>query len=273
MVVRRVTVGTLSGTVCILVALVAIALFVQFPMVMTTGDARLQRWIGPDAARLSFLALAVAVGVGAIWVAIRGTHDPATRPAWLLGAVGGAGVGLVAALVYLITAGVTSSSAGLQLAPELVSIALLLGPLVIGLVAGRTQGTTSAGAVAGFWFALPLALLADVGVLASDSLFSSRLVQTAWANYSSGDALCSGAHGATLLGCAVGDDLGFAATLLILGPVLGLSLGAVAGLFGRGLSRRQDKARASWAAAVVPLVIFSALLAAVMIAELVGNLW
>jgi hypothetical protein len=98
MVVRRVAVGSLSGAVFILVALVAVALFVQFPMVMTTGDAHLQRWIGPDAARLSFLALAVAVGVGAIWVAIRGTHDAATRPAWLLGAVGGAGVGLVAAL-------------------------------------------------------------------------------------------------------------------------------------------------------------------------------
>src|SRR5215467_8073529 len=106
MVARRVTVGTLCGAVCILVALVAIALFLQFPMVMTTGDAHLQRWIGPDAARLSFLALAVAVGVGAIWAAIRGTHEPATRPAWLLGAVGGAGVGLVAALLYVIMAGV-----------------------------------------------------------------------------------------------------------------------------------------------------------------------
>jgi hypothetical protein len=243
-------------------------------MVMTTGDAHLQRWIGPDAARLSFLALAVAVGAGAIWVAIRGTHDPATRPAWLLGAVGGAGVGLVAALLYVVIAGVTSSSAGLQLAPELVSIALLLGPLATGLVAGHEQGTTSAGAVAGFWFALALVLLADVGLVASDSLFSSRLAQTAWANYSSGDALCRGAHGATLLGCAVGDDLGFAATLWILGPVLGLGLGALAGVVGRMLSsRRQDKARASWTTAVVPLVIFSALLAVVMIAELIGNLW
>jgi hypothetical protein len=273
MLARRVTVGTLTGAVCILVALVAIALFVQFPMVMTTGDAHLQHWIGPYAARLSFMVLATAVGVGAIWVAIRSTSDPATRPAWLPGAVGGAGLGLVAALLYLIMAGVSSTSAGLQLAPELVSIALLLGPLVAGLVAGRTQGTTSAGAVAGFWFALALVVLADVGLIASDSLFSSRLAPTAWANYSSGDALCRGAHGATLLGCAVGDDLGFAATLLILGPVLGLGLGALAGLVGRALARRQDKARASWASAVVPLVIFSALLAVVLIAELVGNLW
>jgi Na+/citrate or Na+/malate symporter len=99
------------------------------------------------------------------------------------------------------------------------------------------------------------------------------LVQTAWANYRSGDALCTGAHGATLLGCAVGDDLGFAATLLILGPVLGLGLGALAGLLGRTRSRRQDKPRASWMTTVVPLVIFSGLLAVVMIAELVGNLW
>lgn len=273
MAARRVAVGSLSGAVFILVALVAVALFVQFPMVMTTGDAHLQRWIGPDAARLSFLALAVAVGAGAIWVAVRSTHDPATRPAWLLGAVGGAGVGLAAALLYLITDFVSSSSAGLQLGPELVSTALLLGPLVVGAVAARMSGTTSAGAVAGFWFALALSILADVGLLAGDSLFSSRLMQTAWANYSSGDALCRGAHGATLLGCAVGDDLGFTATLLILGPVLGLGLGALAGLLGHALWRRQDKPRASWTTAVVPLVIFSALLAVVMIAELVGNLW
>jgi hypothetical protein len=273
MAVRRVTVGTLSGAVFILIALVAVALFVQFPMVMTTGDAHLQRWIGPDATRLSFLALAIAVGVGAIWVAIRGTHDPATQPAWQLGAAGGACVGLVAALLYLVMAGVTSGSAGLQVAPELVSIALLLGPLVVGLVAASAQGSTSAGAVAGFWFALVLVLLADVGLLASDSLFSSRLVQTAWATYRSGDALCTGAHGATLLGCAVGDDLGFAATLLILGPVLGLGLGFLTGLLGRALSRRRDKPASPWSTAVVPLVIFSALLAVVMIAELVGNLW
>jgi hypothetical protein len=182
-------------------------------------------------------------------------------------------VGLVAALLYLIMAGVTSGSAGLQLAPELVSVTLLLGPLVIGLVAARAQGTTSAGAVAGFWLALALALLADVGLIASDSLFSSRLMQTAWAHYRSGDALCTGAHGATLLGCAVGDDLGFAATLLIFGPVLGLGLGALAGLLGRALSRRQERSAAVWATAVVPLVIFSGLLAVVMLAELLGNLW
>jgi hypothetical protein len=273
MVVRRVAVGAFSGAVFILVMLVAIALFIQFPMVMTTGDARLQVWIGPDAARLSFLALAVAVGAGAIWVAVRSTHDPATRPAWLLGAIGGAGMGLVAALLYLITDFVSSSSAGLQLAPSLVSVALLLGPLVVGAAAASKQGTTSAGAVAGFGFALAMALLADVGLVAGDSLFSTRLMQTAWVNYSSGDALCRGAHGTTLLGCAVGDDLGFAATLLILGPVLGLGLGALAGLLGRALSRRQDTPRASWTTAVVPVVIFSALLAVVMIAELFGNLW
>jgi hypothetical protein len=241
-------------------------------MALTTGDAHLQRWIGPDAARASFLALAVAVGAGAIWVAVRSTNDPTTRPAWLLGAVAGAGVGLIVAMLYLIMAGVASSSAGLQLAPELVSLALLLGPPVVGLVASGTHGTTSAGAVAGFWFAFALALVADLGLIASDSLFSSRLLQTAWANYSSADRLCTGVHGATLLGCAVGDDLGFAATLLVLGPVLGLGLGALAGVVGRA-RRRGDGPRAAWTAAVVPMVIFSALLAIVMIAELVGNLW
>jgi uncharacterized oligopeptide transporter (OPT) family protein len=35
MAVRRVAVGTLSGAVFILVALVALALFVQFPMALT----------------------------------------------------------------------------------------------------------------------------------------------------------------------------------------------------------------------------------------------
>jgi hypothetical protein len=78
--------------------------------------------------------------------------------------------------------------------------------------------------------------------------------------YSADDALCRGVHRAKLLGCPVGDDLGFVATLLI----LGLGPIALAGLFGRALSRRLERSSAPWATVVVSLVIFSGLLGAVM---------
>src|SRR5215469_15846904 len=114
MLVRRVALGGLSGAMLVLVALVALALFVQFPMVMTTGDAHLQRWIGPDAARLSFFGLALVVGGGAIWVAWQGTLDVAARPAWRLGATTGGIAGLVTAVLFVVVAGVATSSAESQ---------------------------------------------------------------------------------------------------------------------------------------------------------------
>jgi hypothetical protein len=270
---RRVLVGGLSAAVLILDGLVTVALYIRFPMVLTTGDAHLQRWIGPGAARLSFLGLAIALGAGAIWVALQGTRDPATRPAWLLGACIGAAAGLAAAVLYVIGAGAATTDTALQAAPALVTLALLLGPLGVGFAAALAATRTSAGAVAGFWCALALALLADIGLIASDVLFANRLMQTAWVGYRSGDPLCNGVHGATLLGCAVGDDLGFAASLLIFGPVLGLGLGAVAGVLGRLVSRRSHDSVIPWAAAMTPPAIFSTLLAVVMVAELVGNLW
>jgi hypothetical protein len=271
--VRRVLVGSLSAAVLILVGLVAIALYVRFPMVLTTGDAHLQRWIGPGAARLSFMGLAMAVGAGAIWVAWQGTHDAATRPAWLLGACAGTAAGLAAAVLYIITGGLAMTDAALQAAPVLVTLALLLGSLGVGCAAALAAGRTSAGAVAGFWCALALALVADIGLIASDVLFASRLMQTAWVGYRSADPLCNGVHGATLLGCAVGDDLGFAASILIFGPVLGLGLGALAGVLGHLFARRSHDSVIPWAAAMTPPAIFSALLAVVMVAELFGNLW
>jgi hypothetical protein len=63
---QRVLLGGVVAGVLGLLGLVYHALFIQFPMVMTTGDAHLQRWIGPDAARLAFLTLAIIVCGGYI---------------------------------------------------------------------------------------------------------------------------------------------------------------------------------------------------------------
>jgi hypothetical protein len=269
-------VGVVSGGALLLLGLVTLALFVEFPQVMTTGDANLQRWIGPDAARLSFLGLALAVGGGASWVVWQGTRVRETGTAWWLGAATGTAAGLATAVLSLVMGGMATSSAGLQAPPLVATAALLLGPLAVGLIAAQASGRTGAGAIAGFSCALLLVLLAAVGMLAADSLFAQRLLQTAWVGYRSGDPLCSGVHGATLLGCAVGDDLGFAATLLILGPVLGLGLGTLAGLIGREFRRRNPSILAEtsvWPTALRPVVLFSAFLAVVLVVELLGNLW
>ncbi|MBF6589110.1 MAG: hypothetical protein IVW57_01100 [Ktedonobacterales bacterium] len=269
----------MSAGVVLLIGLVVIALFHAFPSVMTTGDAQLQRWIGPDAARLSFLGLALAVGAGAIWVAVQGTRETAARPAWLVGVGVGAVVGVATMVHYVVMDAISATGEGLQVPSSLAMAALLLGSLAVGIIAARAVGRIGAGAVAGFWYALVLSLLGDVGLLAGDLMFAHRLAQTAWVGYSSRDALCTGVRGATLMGCAVGDDLGFAATLLIFGPVLGLGLGALAGLAGRALAQRQPEAREQgstatlWSATLRPVIVFSAFLTVVMVAELLGNLW
>ena len=80
---RRILIAGLSGVSALLLALAVNALFVRFPMVLTTGDARLQRWIGPDGTRWAFVALTLAIGARAVVVAVRGTREPAAQPHWL----------------------------------------------------------------------------------------------------------------------------------------------------------------------------------------------
>jgi hypothetical protein len=270
---RRLVIGGTAGGVLALIILVVDDLFIQFPMVMTTGDAHLQRWIGPDAARLSFLALALAIGGGYIWVALQGTREPAMRLSWLRGAVTGAGAGLVIALLYLAADGLATTGSGLQIPPVTLTLLLLLGPAVLGALAAAATARVAAGALAGFWFALSLALFAGVGLLVADSIFADRLAHTAWVGYHGNDPLCNDATGARLLGCAVGDDMGFAASAIVAFPLLGLGLGALAGLPGRALADRRQSPAAHWNASLRPPLVLSACLAAVLIAELAGNLW
>jgi hypothetical protein len=270
---RRILLVGVTGGAVLLLALVIFALFVRFPMVLTTGDARLQRWLGPDGARWGYVALTLAIGAGAVAVAVRGTRDLPTRAAWLPGAALGSALGLLVLALSLAQAAIATTEGGLQAAPLLLMAALVLGPPLIGGIVASSAGRASAGAVAGFWHALTLGLVAAVGVIAADALFADRLLRTAWVGYASGDRLCAGVHGATLLGCAVGDDLGFAASVVVFGPVLGLGLGALGGLVGRALARDKRPGTAPLAAALKPALIFAALLAVVMVAELAGNLW
>jgi hypothetical protein len=270
---RRILVSGVTGASALLLALVVNALFVRFPMVLTTGDANLQRWIGPSGARWSFAALTVAIGAGAVATAVRGTRQPEARGAALLGAALGGALGLLVAALSILLAAFATTGGGLQTPPLLLTLALLFGPLVIGVYAARAAGWISAGAIAGFWFALALALVADVGSIAADTLFADRLLRTAWVGYVSGDHLCRGVHGATLLGCAVGDDLGFAASILVFGPVLGLGLGALGGLVGRAGPTGQSTPAPQWAAALKPPLVCVVLLAVLTVAELLGNLW
>jgi hypothetical protein len=257
----------------LLVALVVNALFSRFPTVLTTGDARLQVWIGPDGARWAFVALTVAIGTGAVVVAVRGTREPAIRLTWLRGAAWDGALGLLVAALSIGQAATATTDSGLRAAPMLLTLLLLAVPLGAGCGAAWASGRTGAGALTGFWFNLPVALLSSAGIIAADTLFADRLLGTAWADYTSDDRLCNGVHGATLLGCAVGDDLGFAATMLVLGPVLGVALGVLGGLVGRAFARGQGRAVAPLDEALKPALIFAGCLAAVMAAELLGNLW
>ena len=58
---RRILLVGVTGGAVLLLALVIFALFVRFPMVLTTGDARLQRWLGPDGERQRHVTPARAI--------------------------------------------------------------------------------------------------------------------------------------------------------------------------------------------------------------------
>ena len=149
----------------------------------------------------------------------------------------------------------------------------LVGTLVVGFIAGEGEGLISAGATAGFWFGAMLALVAGVSVLARDALFSQHLASTVWLSDRFGDHTCQGAAGSILMGCEVGDDLGFAANTFLLLPLLGLLLGTGGGVLGRIYTRRNTALSARWNAALVAPLICMGFLLIIFIAEAIWNLW
>lgn len=270
---RRTLMVGIGMLTVLFVLLLADIFYVQFPMVTRTGDANLQRWIGPDTVRLVGLLIGLLFGGCYLAVAIRGTRQRETARAWKLGAVAGGGAGVMVLLLYGLT-GLITISLGELLIPTLALYGFALaGTLVVGFLAGEGEGQISAGTIAGFWFGAILALVAGLSVLARDALFAQHLASTVWVGDHFGDLSCQGARGSILMGCEVGDDLGFAANTFLLLPLLGLLLGTGGGVLGHIYTRQKMALSARWNAALVAPLICMGFLLIIFIAEAIWNLW
>jgi hypothetical protein len=270
---HRILIAAISSLTILFVLLLADTFYVQFPLVVRTGDANLQKWIGPDAVKIAGILLGLLFGLSYLIVAVVGTRGHQLMHAWKLGAGLGGCAGVIVFLLYLIT-GLIPISPGELLIPMLVLYGFIFaGSLIIGMFAGANEGRAIAGSVAGFWFGVILALVAVLGVLVRDALFAHHLASTVWLSDHSGDLTCQRAKGSILIGCEVGDDIGFAANTLLMLPLLGMLLGTIGGSIRHFLLSRNVVPAARWNASIVAPIVCMGLLLSIFIIEALFNLW
>jgi hypothetical protein len=190
-----------------------------------------------------------------------------------VGAIAGAVAGLLAIAVLALVTVIARDPA--QLAPSSLVILLLLvvGPLTAGVAAGALTGRGRQGLLSGFWCGVVFALVVSTGMLTRDVAFAGLLDHTAWVGDHFGDQLCDGARGSVLAGCEVGDDFGFAAFLLLLGPLIGGLLGVVGGAVASLGRKAEGTVSRRWTGSTVVLVVFSGTLLALFVVEALTNLW
>jgi hypothetical protein len=260
-------------------ALMAYLLFVSYRDLVTTGDAHLQRWVSPQAARWIYLGLVVALAAAmsaAARVSATAQWEPAeaegTRP-WRLGAAAGLAAGAVAGFVSLLTAAFATHVALLGAGLLVAELAAVIGPLVVGVLGARATGRTASGALAGMWFGVLLALSAGLAGLASDTLFAARLAAGPWLADRVGDITCNRQIGKTLIACELGDTAGVMAFMWLVFPLLGAAAGAVGGLTGR-LTTAARLPALNWRnPAVSGALLLGITLLATLAAEITFQIW
>lgn len=270
---RRILIAGISIVTVLLVLLLVDIFYVQFPLVTRTGDANLQKWIGPDAVKIAGILLGLLFGACYLVVAIASTRERETAQALKLGAGAGGSAGVIVLLLYMLT-GLIVISLGELLIPVVALYGFaLVGSLIVGVIAGESEGQISAGTIAGFWFGAILALVAGLSVLVRDALFAQHLASTVWLSDHPGDLLCQGAKGSILMGCEVGDDVGNTANNLLLLPLLGLLLGTGGGALRRLFTHQRTVRAARWNTALVAPLICMGFLLIIFVAEALWNLW
>jgi hypothetical protein len=297
---RTLTVGTVTAVGTASAALLAYLLFVSRRNLVHTGDAHLQHWVSPDAARWVYLAIALILVGGFIATTALGARPsarPTPRPThgarpvaapppddqwvaeaaearpWRIGAGGGAVAGLAIGLATLAT-GAVASTVGPLTAPVIASyLAALVGGPLIGGLGARATGRAGSGVLAGLWFGLLLALLAGLALLARDVIFEQRLVSGAWLHDQFGDELCNNTTGDTLAACELGDSLGAMVADWLTFPLLCAGLGGLGGLIGKAAALTNLPSPGRFRPAVVAPFGLGALLFVVFIAEAAVQLW
>jgi len=307
---RALTVGTVTAVAAASAALLAYLLFTSQRNLVTTGDAHLQRWVSPGAARWIYLAIAVALLTAFVATAVLGTRPapPAagvTLPAaaggglpdvageggsggelsgvtgggavdersWRIGAVAGAAVGLVLGLATLAAGAIARTAGPLTVPVAATYLAVLAGAPLVGGRAARSTGRAGSGALAGLWYGLLLALLAGFALVARDALFAHRLTAGAWLLDRFDDPACNHTAGATLRACEIGDSLGAMASQWLMFPLAGAGLAALGGLAGKAATRTRLPGPGWRRPPVLAPLGLSAVLLVVFAAEITFQLW
>jgi hypothetical protein len=248
--------------------------FLRYPAAVAgsgTGPrASLPILLGDSSARIAYLALGAGLALLYIVVAAwstRASQSAGERP-WRAGAL----LALSGGGVWLTLSVASKFFPLLELLSAPSVLLILILPALAGLLEARRTGGLARGALAGFWCGVTQAVILGILVIALDHLFVGVLLRTSWAH----DHLCAAHTGDALAACEMSDDLGFVATTLVLMPLLGWLFGFAGGAFG--LALRSDATTASPAATqttsrLVAPALFSAMLTAIFVAELIWNLW
>jgi hypothetical protein len=255
--------------------LLAYTMFVGFPTITHTGDARLQQWLGPDMARWGYLALGLLVAGAYGMVAIGGNVDggQASSRSVLAGTAAGVISGIVVVGVLAAVTLTARDPGGLAPSPLADMLLMVVAPAAAGAVAGWLTGRGGQGILAGFWCGVVLALLASTSLLLRDVVFAGTLDHTAWVGDRFGDALCNGVRGTVLADCEVGDDFGFGAFLLLVGPLLGALVGGLGSLIASRGREPVGQAARRWSRSTIVPVAFSGVMLALFVVELLTQLW
>jgi hypothetical protein len=248
--------------------------FLRYPASIAgsgTGPrASLPILLGDSGSRITYLTLGAGIALLYIGVAAwctRASQSAGERP-WRLGAF----FALIGGGVWLTLSVATKFFPLLELLSAPSVLLILILPALAGLLEARRTGGLATGVLAGFWCGVIQAVILGILVIALDHLFVGVLLRTSWAH----DHLCAAYTGDALAACEMSDDLGFVATALVLIPLLGWLCGIIGGAFG--LALRSGATTATPAATqttsrLLAPALFSGMLAAIFVAELIWNLW
>jgi hypothetical protein len=230
--------------------------------------------LGDSSARTAYLALGAGIALLYIGVAawcMRASQSAGER-SWRTGAL----FALIGGGAWLTLSVATKIFPPLEPVSAPSVLLILILPALAGLLEARRTGGLARGALAGFWCGVTIAVILGILVIALDHLFVGVLLRTSWAH----DHLCAAHTGDALSACEMSDDLGFVATALVLMPLLGGLFGIVGGAFGLALRSgattappAAPPAATQTTSSLLAPALFSGMLAAIFVAELIWRLW
>jgi hypothetical protein len=263
-----------AGAFLILLALVECTVL-RFPTTfVSTGPGtkvNVPLWFGANSATIFYLGFGVFYAVLYLWVGSQARSASAWRmgaPLWFVTSA----IVLAASLLMFglpLLFPQMSQIAQLEVG-QIGELALLLPPVLSGVLAVRATGQLRDGVLAGFWSGLVVAVLLAVFILVVDNAFAATFLHTSsWAH----DPTCPYPAGPMLAGCEISDNLGFVAVELAAFPLLAAGVGGLGSAIGIATAPRAARATAlpaegglyAWRA---PLIFAGALLVLFVVAEI-----